>query len=249
MKQYKILSLAIISLLVISIPKTLKAQTQKGSWFAEGNLGNVNLSNNKDESTFGSNFWKSENKGYFISLYPRIGYYINDNLVLGTTLNFNYQSNKYKFYWNNGVKSYDGIRYGSSIGLSPFLRYYFTKNSNNRFYGQLGGGINIDMYRNDEGTTFYETGDISGTYKNSSNGQGVTGEALIGFNHFFNNNVAFNSSIGYNYVKKMLSTISNSTYGGITNAPQVTKNTNVIGNFIWNFGFTIIIAGKKGEVN
>lgn len=247
MKQNQILSLAIISLLIISTPRTLISQTKKANWLAEGNLGNINLSNSKNESIYGTNTSKSENKGYYISLFPRIGYFLNDNIVLGTTLNFSYQSNKYKSYWNNGVKSYDGVYKGSSIGLSPFLRYYFTKNSKNRLYGQLGGGMNIDIFRNDEVTTFYDTGDKSGNYKNPSNGQVVSGEALIGFNHFFTDNVAFNSSIGYNYNKRTQKTISNSTYGGITNAQQETKSTAITGNVIWNFGFTIIIAGKKAK--
>lgn len=246
MKKNQILSLPIIILLIISTSNTLTSQTKKGNWLTEGNLGNINLSNNKNESTSGTNTSKSENQGYYISLYPRVGYFINDNFVLGTTLNFSYQSNKYKSYWDNGVKSYDGVYSGSSVGLSPFLRYYFTKNSKNRLYGQLGGGMNIDIFRNDAATTFYGNGDISGTYKNPSKGQVVSGEALIGFNHFFTDNVAFNSSIGYNYGKRTQNTTSNSTYGGITNAPQETKSTNITGNVIWNFGFTIIIAGKKG---
>lgn len=246
MKKNQILSLAVLSLLIISTPKTLTSQTKKGNWLAEGNLGNINLSNNKNESTYGTNTSKSENRGYYISLYPRIGYFINDNLVVGTTLNFSYQSNKYKSYWNNGVKSHDGVSNGSSIGLSPFLRYYLTKNSKNRFYGQLGGGMNSDIFRNDEATTFYDNGDISGTNKNNSKGQVVSGEALIGFNHFFTENLAFNSSIGYNYGKRTQNTTSNSTYGGITNAPQENKSTNITGNVIWNFGFTFFISGKKG---
>lgn len=247
MKQNQILSLAIISLLIISIQNTLISQTKKANWLAEGNLGNINLSNSKNESIYGTNTSKSENKGYYISLYPRIGYFLNDNIVLGTTLNFSYQSHKYKSYWNNGVKSYDGVYKGSSIGLSPFLRYFFTKNSKNRLYGQLGGGMNIDIFRNDEATTFYDTGDKSGNYKNPSKGQVISGEALIGFNHFFTDNVAFNSSIGYNYNKRTQKTISSSTYGGINNAQQETKSTAITGNVIWNFGFTIIIAGKKAK--
>ena len=245
MKQNQILSLAIITLLIISTPNTLTSQTKKGNWLAEGNLGNISVSNNKNESTYGNNTNKSENQGYYISLYPRVGYFINDNFVLGTTLNFSYQSNKYKLYWNNGVKSYDGVFSGSSIGLSPFLRYYFTKNSKNRLYGQLGGGMNIDIFRNDEATTFYDTGEISGANTNSSKGQVIFGEALIGFNHFFTDNVAFNSSIGYNYGKRTQNTTFNSTYGGITNSPQESKSTNISGNVIWNFGFSVIIAGKK----
>ncbi len=244
MKQKQILSLGIICFLIISTPKILTAQTKKGNWLAEGNLGNINLSNNKYEHASGPYTSKSDNQGFYISLYPRIGYFINDNFVIGTTLNISYQMNKYKSYGDNGVKSYDATYTGSSIGLSPFLRYYFTKNSKNRLYGQIGGGMNVDIFSNSEATTFYDTGDISGTYKSPSKGQVISGEALIGFNHFFTDNIAFNSAIGYNYGKRIQNNTSNSTYGGITSV-QETKDTYVTGNVVWNFGFTIIIAGKK----
>lgn len=247
MKLIKIFSLAILSLLIISTPKTLTSQTKKGNWLAEGNLGNINISNNKYESTSGANTSKSENQGYYISFFPRIGYFLNNNLVLGTTINFIYQSSKNNSYWNNGVKSYDGVSNGGSIGLSPFLRYYFTKSSKNRFYGQLGGGMDIDIFRNNEATTYSETGEKSGIYENPSTGQNVSGEALIGFNHFFTDNVAFNSSIGYNYGKRTQNTISSSTNNGISNNQQETKSTATTGNVVWNFGFTIIISGKKAK--
>ena len=244
MKQKQILSLAIISLLIISTPNTLTSQTEEGNWLAEGNLGNINLSNNKNESTYGTNTSKSENQGYYISLYPRIGYFISDNFVLGTTLNFSYQSNKYKSYSDNGVKSRDEIYNRSGIGLSPFLRYYFTENSKNRLYGQLGGGIN--NYKSTSNTTLFNyLGDINGTEKMSGKEKVISGEVLIGFNHFFTENVAFNSSIGYGYGYGKRT--YNYTYGGINSLPQETKYTT--GNVIWNFGFTIIIAIKKDETN
>lgn len=244
MRKRQILSLAIIVLLIIT--NTLTSQTKKGTWLAEGNLGNINLSNNKNESTTGTNISKSETQGYYISLFPRVGYFLNDNFALGSTLNFSYQYNKYKSFWNNGMKCYDGVNSNSSFGLSPFLRYYYTKNTKNRLYGQLGGGINIDIFNNNAATMFYENGDISGTYKNPSKGKVVSGEVLIGFNHFFNANIAFNSSIGYSYGKRTQNNSNYSIEGGITRGPfNQTKSTNITGNVIWNFGFTIIIAGKK----
>lgn len=240
----QILSLAILSFLIVSTPIKLTAQTHKGSWLAEGNLGNIQISNNKNELTSGPFTNKFEKKGFDFSLYPRIGYFVDNNFVIGTTLNFSYQTYRNKF-WDNNVKSYGGTFSESSIGLSPFLRYYFTKNSKNRLYGQLGGGMNIDIFNKDEETTFNETGEISGSYKNSSKEHDINGEILIGFNHFFTGNVAFNSSIGYNCSKRIQNNTSNSEYYGNASASQETKNTTITGNVVWNFGFTIIIAGKK----
>lgn len=247
MKPTKILSLAILSLLIISIPKTLISQIKKGNWLVEGNLGNISILNNKNESTSGVNTSKSENQGYYISLYPRIGYFLNNNLVLGTTLNFSYRSSKNILNWTNGMKAFEGVSNGGSIGLSPFLRYYFTKSSKNRFYGQLGGGMDIDIFQNYEANTYNERGEKSESYKNPSNGHDISGEALIGFNHFFTDHVAFNSSLGYNYSQRTQTTIYSSIYNGRTTTSPESKSISTTGNVIWNFGFTIIISGKKAK--
>lgn len=236
MKQHQILSLAIISLLFISTPKTLLSQTQKGNLLVEGNLGNFNLISSRDGWGSSQNTGKIEYTSYAISVYPRIGYFLTDNIVLGTTLNYRYQLDKQKHYWIDGLISSSGKSNRSSLGLSPFLRYYFTKNSKNRFYGQVSGGINIYLFDRYEGTTYNDTGEINGTFNYRSKGQTLTGEALIGFNHFFTTNVAFNSSIGYTYYKEIQKTTYNSSES---------KSTIQISNVSWNFGFTISIARKK----
>lgn len=245
MKQHTILSVAIISLIIILTPIKLASQAKKGNLLIEGNLGNIKLSDNKVESIFGTYASKSESNEFDISLFPRIGYFLNDKCVLGTTLNFSYQSNKYKSYWDNGAISFDGKSNGSTIGLSPFLRYYFNNNPKTKLYGQLGGGINIDIFRNYEGTSFKDNGEIFVIYENPSKGSVLSGEALIGFNHFFTDNVAFNSSIGYNYSVMKQSATSNSSDAGITYPSQEFRSTNRSGNIIWDLGFTLIIARKK----
>lgn len=231
----------------MSTPKSLISQIKKGNWLVEGNLGNISILNNKNEFGSGVITSKSENQGYYISLYPRIGYFLNNNLVLGTTLNFSYRSSKNILYWTNGVKAIDAVSNGGSIGLSPFLRYYFTTNSKNRFYGQLGGGMDIDMFQNYESNTYNETGEKSESYKNPSNGQDISGEALIGFNHFFTDHVAFNSSLGYNFSQRTQYNIYSSINNGITTTQPEAKSISTTGNVIWNFGFTIIISGKKAK--
>ena len=247
MKPNQILSLAIVSLLILSIPKSLKSQTQEGNWLVEGNLGNINLSNNKNELTYETNTYKSEERIRNVSLFPRVGYFINNNFVLGATVNLRYQSNRSTSYRDNGVKSNDGITRNGSIGLSPFVRYYFTQNSKNRLYGQLGGGIDIDIIGNSKGTSYWDNGDTYSTNKSTSEGNNISGEALIGFNHFLTDNVALNLSVGYNYGKRTRSTTFNSTYSdGTANEPFKTGNTTITGNVVWSLGFTMIIPSKKG---
>jgi hypothetical protein len=236
----------ITGFLIISTGSFLTAQTSKGSWLAEGNLGNLNVLNNNYVYTNLNYTYKSETQGFSISLFPRIGYFINDNLAIGTTLNLGYYSYRFTSYDYKGVKSHAGTSSSNTAGISPFLRYYFTKNTKNRFYVQVGGGININMFPNkSEASSYNETGVMYNSYKGSSTVQGISGEALIGFNHFFTDKVAFNSAIGYNYSQRTESSIYTSTYYGITSYPEKTKSKNLYGNVVWNFGFTIIFREKK----
>lgn len=239
-----ILPVIVICIFTLTNPAMLSAQTKKGDWLAEGNLGNLSFSNNKYETTNGSELDRSEERGYTIAAYPRMGYFINDNFAIGTTLNFNYQKTKHVFYYT-GVKSSDGTHIVSSVGIIPYLRYYIAgKNPKNRFYGQLGAGTSIDLYNNDSGTAYDAKGIIIETYKYQLKEQVISGEALIGFNHFFTDNVALNTALGYNYNKITQTSTSSYSMAGIPFSYPEYKDRKEIGNIVWNFGFTIIIPCK-----
>lgn len=244
MKQLQFFNLAILSLLMLMAPQTVKSQTKKGNLLIEGSLGNISLSNNRSvrEDDFTRN--ETKNWGYGISLFPRIGLFITDDLVIGSTVAMSFQSNRFESYRDNGVKSNDGVYRAGRIGYSPFMRYYFTKNAKSRFYGQLGGGRIIDVYGNNQWTSYNEVGEVSSTYKYSLLSRFISGEALIGLNYFITENLAFNSSIGYSYNRQTQTFKSSSTSRGVTNSNPENKSVNLSGNLSWNIGFILIVTGK-----
>ncbi len=246
MKQKLALIISAISVLTLTNPKISLAQTKKGVWLAEGNLGNLSFYNNKNVSTSSTYTSRYDNQGCSISLYPRVGYFISDNIAVGASLSLNGQFNNYKSYRSNGIKSSDAKNSWGDVGLIPYLRYYFLgEDSKNKFYGQLGAGMSIQLFSEQESTSYYDTGEKSGSSTNPSNGYSVSGEALIGFNHFFTDNIAFNTAIGYSYKKQTQTSTSHSMYAGITTVFPETKNINEGGNVVWSFGFTMIIPGKS----
>ena len=104
----------------------------------------------------------------------------------------------------------------------------------------------MDIYKKREGTSFDETGKTYGAYTTHSPSKIITGEALIGFNYFLTDNIAFNSSIGYNYNKYTITTTPIVPAGsGIV--VEDTKYIATVGNVTWNFGLTITIARKGGN--
>jgi outer membrane protein len=91
----KMLFAATLLLLTLAVTKPLYAQTSKGGWLLGGS-GSVRF-----------------NDPFYLDLNPLAGYFVAKNLAVGTQVSFNIASSQ---------------RYNSrltTIGLSPFVRYYF----------------------------------------------------------------------------------------------------------------------------
>ncbi len=247
MKAKHLPYLAIICFIVNMAAQTLNAQIQKGNWLVEGNLGNIVFSNNTQKSGTSPATTTTETRNYAISLYPRLAYLLTDNLALGATLSLGYQQYNFDYYASNALKTFDGKSNSAYAGLSPFLRYYFGKNSKNRFYAQAGAGFSIDLLRKDDSKGYDAAGNITSTNKNTSDGQSFFGQAGIGFHHFFNEKVAFNSFIAYDYGKKTQNTTATATYPAGAPSLQKYSYSYLTGNLVWNFGLTVFLSGKKTD--
>ena len=227
-------------------PKALKSQTTKGNWLTEGNIGNITLSNDKNQAIVDGKVYKNGDQSYSAVLFPRIGYFVANNIVIGLSINIGAKRFASQSYWENGIKSNEGVSKTVSGGLSPFVRYYInSKNPKNKFYVQADGGFNVNLYNESTSTSYSETGEIYGTSLSHSDGQVVSGEFLIGFNHFFTDNIAFNAALGYNYNRRTSTYNANNTYAGNTIVYPGAKNRDETNAFVWNFGFTILLNRKK----
>jgi hypothetical protein len=243
MKNKLTLIVALAGVLTITSSEMIIAQTSKGSWLAEGNIGNLSFVNSTN-----SNSHESKARDFDISLNPRMGYLLTDHLVIGTTLNFTYgNSSSTYFFWDNWAKSSTNTSNTSVIGLIPFLRYYIPgKNANNRFYGQVGAGAGNSVYYKGENTQFSENGEIVGIGKYTAKEHIIFAEALVGYNHFFTNTIAFNTALGYTYNKNRYNSENHTTSYGVPSDFK-TVNVNTKGGIVWSLGFTIIIPNKKVE--
>jgi outer membrane protein len=139
---------------------------------------------NFDLSTMNSK-WKSDDgsgtHGNIIrfGISPRIGFFIIDNLAVGVKLPIGFQFQEDK---NNDKFS------STSLGISPFLKYYFGT-SNIKPY--LNGSIGFSNM------TMKDDPDIGATNKTTV---GVFSYELGGgFGVFLNDKVSLDIGIGYNY--------------------------------------------------
>jgi hypothetical protein len=101
----------------VTVSTFLQAQTSAGKMMLGGGLSFESRSYQGGSANDGSSVW----------FYPGFGYFISDNLAIGTTLTLSSS--------RNGTG--DNKNISSSFGLGPFARYYiFTANESFGFFGQ-----------------------------------------------------------------------------------------------------------------
>ena len=243
-------NLLIFAALMISLalfPAITNAQFVKGGMFVEGSLGNLTVSNSKThyEDKNGLPTYRYKDNGFAIGIFPRIGFLVTNNLAIGTTLGLNFSSNKRTFQDEiTSVNQSENKVSAFTLEVMPFVRYYFGKPTGTRFYGQAGGGISTDLSRKDETKSLIGPS-TTNKYNYTNKPISVSGEAMLGMNHFVSQNVAVNASLGYRYTSsKETTTYTNNA--GVTSDPE--KYISKGGAFIWNVGFTMFIpCSKKGK--
>jgi outer membrane protein W len=249
MKQKTLVFTAFIALFMGIVPSLSQAQFTKGNLLVEGNFGNISFRSNKNENTTSGVTTKNDGTSFTIGLYPRVGIFLSDKAVLGTTVAIGGGGSKGDYFNNAGKKTSD---YKSSYfyaQLIPFLRYYFgPATSKVRFYGQAGVGVYTDL-SNKYDTKNYNTttGAVSSTFKYNYPKQyfSLSAEALVGLNYFLAENVALNTGIGYSYVNNTQTSNYTSVSGGTTTTSPDTKYKNTSGVINWNLGLTMIIPKRK----
>ena len=250
MKTKVILSLGAF-LLCSLLPAISKAQFNKGDKFLEGGLGSISFTKNKmtnQETGYPEN--RSQTNEFSASIFPRVGFFISNNVVLGGTLGLSYTSSLSKnFSSANGSKTFEGNSRLAELDIIPFLRYYFRgKGVQTRFYGQVGGGVALALSVTTKGENYTANGSVASkiVYKYPKKPMSIAGELLVGVNHFVSQNVALNAAIGYSYKWQKMKNYYEETYLNIPvdKSPEATI-INKSGALAWNVGFTMFIPCKK----
>jgi outer membrane protein W len=226
------------------------AQTAKGDKFLEGTIGNLLFANNnyttiRDNSRFDYSYLNMA-----FNLVPRAGYFITENFVVGLAPAVTYTGTMRTDKMTNGTVSYK-LRQGTlEMNCEAFLRFYFRNfNVKNRLYIQPGIGVGFNPYRKNKENFYDANGELfsqnSVKFLNPTNQ--VFGELLIGYNYFFNQRVAFNTSLGYSYFKRTISYREEQFDRSLPNRLQGPKTTviNESSGLAWNLGLTFFFIKEK----
>lgn len=244
MKLKKInLSTVIIVIAFLCNNSILKAQISKGNWLFEGNLGNIASQNSTSKNTGVSFTNTSNSKNFYIDIFPRAGYFLTQDLVVGTDVAVGISNGSYESTNTIGIKTSDSKSSSSYLNFGPFVRYYFpTKLQSFRFYSQIGAGINKTLSNTNEGKSFNGTTGIINSeysYNYPKKYNAFTANGAIGMHYFLSNTAAINSNIGYYYSKAKQSSNYTSTSGGVTTTSDTIEYESNNSRLSWSLGFTI----------
>jgi outer membrane protein W len=143
------------------------AQTEKGRWTLGAQVGNFQYSTQGEYNSFSGN------------ISPSAGYFVANNLVVGTGVPLSLTTNKY-----SGPGG-DVRNRSTGIGLSPYVRYYVGSNKLKPYLG-VSYAYSSTRRRTDMG---YQTLKASGFTSTVSPG--------IGIAYFINHSVALNAGLNY----------------------------------------------------
>lgn len=145
-----------LTLCLFIVAVAAQAQPTKGSILIGGNAGFQSVNTEGGDYTV-------------FAIAPLAGFFVAERVAVGGQVNLEF---------------YGGDAEGSTIGLSPLVRYYFNGSGSTRFFGQ--------------GTFDWQTVDFGGDLDSQS----AIGFGLgAGLDYFFNEHVALEAILGYNNLK------------------------------------------------
>lgn len=157
----------LFTLLLFQSALIAQRQIKKGRWFIKHNAGTVEYLSSEQklfddagvltlhQKEHGLNFYSSlsgpdygdlsynnityeepgtpsnKNRGFRISLVPVAGIFIRDNLLIGASVKINVNRIRFTTY------NTDQRIHSTSLGIGPFVRYYFRGTEKARFFGGL----------------------------------------------------------------------------------------------------------------
>jgi outer membrane protein W len=183
----------VLATVCLAYPQTKKGDLIIGTYVGSTGVGfSSSESGNSSTTALG----KSDYSSFSIGVGPSVGYFIADNLAIGTSFSLSYNWNKSKS--SNTASPFTSESSSGSVyfSLGPFGRYYFGANGGKGMpYVQVGFGISL-----------YPK--YSGTYTPSS-GTGYdygyktyfawNASVQVGYEHFLNPHVGLQFYVGYSF--------------------------------------------------
>lgn len=174
-------------------PQNKKGNLLIGTYLGSGGF---NFSNSENGNSYSTNISKQDSNGFSIGVGPSIGYFLTDNLVVGTSCSLSYSSSSYDNSYTEDASTSESSYHQLYFSLGPFVRFYFGKS----------GGKGMPFIHIYTGTSFYP--DYSSTYSNSYGTKYTyrykkysvwNAGAQVGYEHFLNSAIGLQYYVGYSF--------------------------------------------------
>lgn len=146
----------LITGILCAIAFTANAQTEKGK-----NLINGSVGFSSTERSFGDNNINSSGnyleKTKIVSIMPRFGHFISNNLALGLGVGYAYSKSisDRNYSSASSIDLSHQVAKQSSINFSPFVRYYIDIAEKFKFFGQISPSIGFGKGEQSISQSFY----------------------------------------------------------------------------------------------
>ena len=188
--------------MLLSACTNLQAQTQKGRWQVGMQVGNITYRNHG----------KDASKSWSARFTPTAGYFVAKNLLIGTGIPF---SINYASVGQSGSYFQGDDALNTSLGLSPFIRYYFGEA---RLKPYLGGSYSY-LYK-----TYKYTNSTVPIPDVLTTAYSTVIAPSIGLAYFMSQHIAFNIDLSYNISQDQIPSFRYINTNGTVEEVIVEKN-------------------------
>ena len=193
--------------------------------------------------------YTSNSNSFGITLNPSIGWFVSDNIAIGTLLNIGYSHQKNFDENSSGVTFNKNIFNSFNFGIGGFARNYFNSSGNLTPFGQFNLNAGIGSSTN---SGFYFTNGDKNTYDGKSSGDFFINTGLaLGFTKMLNTNTGLDFYVGYSfsYNKKEFKTTTLTDVGnnGSVDLTAISDPTQKFTNHgvAIGIGFQVFLDKKK----
>jgi hypothetical protein len=180
----------ILVYLLLLLSTNAVAQIKKGSWLLDGfaRVGTSRIYGDIEDIT--------AFKSFNMAFEPQIGYFLTNNMVVGS---------KFRFDFYDNVRTEDDPNFGFSesryksytLGIAPFMRYYFNPNGGFKFFYEMK--VRGDFYNNQRSENWLRNGALVNDVGKWRTQYFFDVSNSLGLDYFIAPNIAIEGALNYTY--------------------------------------------------
>jgi hypothetical protein len=234
-------------LLCLLVPAfSAHSQFKKGTKMIGADIGSAMFSSGKTDYSYpnATSGYTANNRNWNLSLSPSIGWFIQDNCVVGGSISLSSSGQKVWIETTTGNTYKEDNNHNTDYGLGIFSRYYFSTANSIRPFAHVFINAGSGVTKTDG---FYYATNFTQTYEGKSSDRFFYNAGLnAGITKMINSTIGIDAFVGYlhSYSKLTTTTIVTTNDNGTITKPQFEPTQQFNGNGV-NIGVGIQVFLSK----